>query len=289
MKRKIICIDEEKCNGCGECIPECPEGALQVIDGKARLVSDLFCDGLGACIGHCPQGAIGVEEREAEEYDEKKVMGNIVRQGPNVIRAHLEHLKEHNQDKYLEEAIGFLKEKGIEIPTGFDEESASAAARCEAPTHTCPGARIMDLAGDVETEMPAGKDLVGPAPSRLRQWPVQLNLVPPGAPFLDGADLLISADCVPYAYGGFHNDLLRGKIVLNGCPKFDDVEAYREKLTTFFRQHDIKSVTVAHMEVPCCRGIQVLVEQAIQASGKEIPLKEVVIGIKGDKKAEVIK
>lgn len=285
MKRKIIRIDEEKCNGCGECIPECPEGALQIIDGKARLVSDLFCDGLGACLGHCPLGAISVEEREAEEYNEEKVMENVVRQGRNVIKAHLEHLKEHNQEDYLREAINFLREREIEIPAGFVQLPDSAPSRPAAAVSGCPGARLMDLSKE-RKESPDGETAAVEVASQLRQWPLQLNLVPPGAPFLEGAHLLISADCVPYAYGDFQNDLLKGKIVLNGCPKFDDVEAYREKLCAYFRQHDIRSVTVAYMEVPCCHGLLVLVEEALKESGKEIPLKEVVIAIDGKKKED---
>lgn len=285
MKRMIINIDEEKCDGCGECIPNCPEGALRVIDGKARLVSDLFCDGLGACLGHCPQGAISVEEREAEEYNEEKVMENIARQGKNVIKAHLDHLKEHNQESYLIEAINFLKERGIEPPPGFTEGPASAHMRSPTAVSGCPGAHLMDLTKE-RKESPEGETAVVEVASQLRQWPLQLNLVPPGAPFLEGAHLLISADCVPYAYGDFHNDLLKGKIVLNGCPKFDDAEAYREKLCAYFRQHDIKSVTVAYMEVPCCHGLLVLVEEALKESRKEIPLKEVVIAIDGKKKED---
>ncbi len=279
MKRKIITIDEKRCNGCGECIPECPEGALRIIDGKARLVSDLFCDGLGACLGHCPQGAISVEEREAEKYDERKVMENVVKQGPNVIRAHLEHLRDHNQDQFFKEAIGFLRERAIEVPENCDHETAHP--KCEAPTPSCPGARLMDLAAGEGAKKPAGDKEEAKTPSRLRQWPVQLNLVPPQAPFLEGADLLISADCVPYAYPDFHRDFLAGKIVLNGCPKFDDIGSYRKKLAAIFRQNDIWSVTVAHMEVPCCRGLQVAVEQAIKDSGKDIPLREAVVGING--------
>ncbi len=262
MKRKIIKIDEGKCNGCGECIPNCPEGALQVIGGKARLVSDLFCDGLGACLGHCPEGAIEVEEREAGEYDERRVMKNVVRQGENVIKAHLDHLREHGQSEYLKEAVGFLKERGIKPPPGFEESPFPERAAFSG--YPAP-----------------------PFPKRGgRQWPVQLNLVPPEASFLEGADLLVAADCVPFAYAGFHQDLLKGRIVVAGCPKFDDRQAYREKLTAFFREHEFKSVTVARMEVPCCRGLQVLVEEASRASGKKIPLSEVIIGIGGEKQAD---
>ena len=284
-KRKIIGIDEDKCNGCGECIPNCPEGALQIIDGKARLISDLFCDGLGACIGHCSEGAIAVEEREAQEYDERKVMENIVRQGKNVIKAHLEHLKEHNQDEYLKEAIGFLKEKDIQIPVEKALHSAHehlhAGKRGGAALAACPGSKVMDLRkkqGDGEEDKPISK-----VPSQLRQWPVQIMLVPPNAPYLKGADLLIAADCVPFAYGNFHQDLLKGKILLVGCPKLDDVEFYKEKITQILKDNNVKSITCAHMEVPCCFGLVSAVKSAISASGKDIPFREITISINGEK------
>jgi NAD-dependent dihydropyrimidine dehydrogenase PreA subunit len=264
-KRKIIKINEIKCNGCGQCIPNCPEGAIQVIDGKARLISDLFCDGLGACIGHCPKGAIIIEEREAEEYNEKKVMANIIKQGKNVIKAHLEHLKEHAQDEYLKQAVDFLNEKGIENP--LKDEHIHSLHKHSA--HACPGAKIMDFRGTQE--------------SRLGQWPIQLILVPPFAPFLDNTDLLIAADCVGFAYTDFHEGLLKGKTLLVGCPKFDDMQVYTERLTWVFKQNNIKSVTYAHMEVPCCFGLVGVINGAISASGKNIPFKEAVISIKGER------
>lgn len=272
--RKIIKIDEDKCNGCGLCIPNCPEGALQVIDGKARLISDLFCDGLGACIGHCPEGAITIEEREAEPYDEKKVMENIIRQGGNVIKAHLEHLRDHGAHEYFKEAVEFLKEKGLDVPLA-------------PPVHThehsaggCPGSRLMQFEseGDDEEPGPARK-----AASRLRQWPVQIMLVPPTAPYLNGADLLIAADCVPFAYADFHENLLKGKVLLVGCPKLDDAESYVEKFTNIFVSNDIKSITCAHMEVPCCFGMIQIIREALAKSGKNIPLDEVTISIKGSR------
>ena len=235
MKRQIIKIDDERCTGCGQCIPNCHEGALQIIDGKARLISDFFCDGLGACIGHCPEGAITTETREAGEYDEGKVMENIVRQGPNVVAARLA---------------------------------------------ACPGSRVMSLAPDAAAC--EGTDQAANMPSRLRQWPVQIMLVPPQAPFLAGADVLIAADCVPFAYAGFHEKLLKGKVLLVGCPKLDDAELYREKLAEMFRHNDIKSITVAHMEVPCCFGMARLVESAIRNSGKDIPFTTRMISVKGE-------
>jgi len=278
-KRKIINIDEEKCNGCGLCIPNCPEGALQIIDGKARLISDLFCDGLGACIGYCPEGAITIEEREAQEYDERKVMENIVKQGKNVIKAHLEHLKQHNQSEYLKQAIGFLKERNIEIH--LEQEHLPGKHKHMSPFPECPGSKIMDFRE--REEVAEGKKAVSKGISRLRQWPVQIILVPPSAPYLKDADLLIAADCVPFAYADFHDDLLKGKILLVGCPKFDDVEFYKERITQILKNNNIKSITCAYMEVPCCFGLVSIVKSAISASGKDIPFKEVTISIKGGK------
>lgn len=275
-KRKIIRIDAEKCNGCALCIPNCPEGAIQIIDDKARLVSDLFCDGLGACLGHCPQGAITIEEREAEKYNEKKVMQNIVKQGENVIKAHLKHLQEHNQQAYLKEALGYLKGEGIPNPLGRREKAGSHQS---APVGGCPGARIMDFRGK---EAGSKKEKTAfPVESQLRQWPVQIMLVPAYAPYLQNADLLIAADCVPFAYADFHEDMLKGKILLVGCPKLDDLGIYKEKLAQIFKNNNIKSVTHVHMEVPCCFGLVGIIQSAIQASARRMPFKEIVISING--------
>lgn len=274
MKRKIIKIDEDKCNGCGQCIPNCPEGALQIIDKKARLVSDLFCDGLGACIGYCPQGAITVEEREAETYDEKKVMANIVRQGENTIKAHLIHLKDHNEQKYLKQAIDFLKAK--DIPNPLDSDSAYEAGKpCG-----CQGSKIVDFRKD-KTENK--KQVSSGLPSQLGQWPVQIRLVSALAPYFEDAELLITADCVPFAYADFHEQLLKGKILLVGCPKLDVLELYREKINQIIANNSIKSVTYAHMEVPCCFGLIDVIKQAISVSGKKIPFEEINISIKGER------
>lgn len=264
VKRKIIKIDEDKCTGCGVCIPNCPEGALQVIDNKARLISDLFCDGLGACIGHCPEGAIKIEEREAEEYSEKKVMENIVKHGANTIKAHLQHLKEHGETKYYNEAVLVLKEKNIEIPS---EEKIPCG---------CPGTMVKE----VNQETKAGNN--AKQASALRQWPIQLGLLPVQAPFFQNTDLLVASDCVAYANANFHSGLLSGKSLVIGCPKLDDIEAYQEKLTQIFQQNDIKSVTVAIMEVPCCYGMYAAVEEAINKSGKKIPLIKKIISVSGD-------
>lgn len=280
LKRSIIKIDEAKCNGCGECIPNCPEGAMQLIDDKARLISDLFCDGLGACIGHCPQGAITIEKRVAEKYDESRVMENIVKQGENVIKAHLKHLKDHNQTEFYNEAINYLNKKKIGEP--IEEKIPQKHTHpSKAEKHSgCPGAKVMEFS------KPEGGVKTGTAPSgvsQLSQWPIQITLVPPTAPFLNNADLLIAADCVPFSYPNFHDDLLKGKILLIGCPKMDDVTYYESKLASMFKQSNIKSIEVVHMEVPCCFGLKTLVESAIEKSGKNIPYKSTVIGIKGER------
>jgi len=270
-KRDIITIDEEKCTGCGNCVPGCPEGALQIIDGKARLINDLFCDGLGACIGECPEDAISVENREAEPYDEVKVIGNIVKQGKNTIKAHLKHLKDHGEMGLLKQATDYLKEKHINNPL---EEEEAENLPCG-----CPGSSVRDMRDIVEEE----DDIAGAKQrSELRQWPVQIHLVPTNAPYFDGADLLLAADCVPFAYGNFHRDLLKKKILLVGCPKLDDAGFYREKITDILRNNDIKSVTVAHMEVPCCFGMVKLLNDAVAESGKDIPVEDITIKVDGE-------
>lgn len=281
VKRQIIKIDEELCTGCGECIPNCPEGALQIIDSKARIVSDLFCDGLGACIGHCPGGAISIEEREALKYDERKVMEKIIKQGKNVIKAHLEHLKEHNQTKYLNQAIEFLKEKNIEIPD-FDVAKLQVHKKINKDVHICLGSAVTDF----RTESKSGESFkmrenVPKLKSQLRQWPVQLKLVPVSAPYFKDAELLVTADCVPFAYANFHEDFLKSKILLIGCPKLDDIEFYQKKLTEILKQNNIKSIALVNMEVPCCFGFQYAIENAIKDSDKIIPLRQTIITIRG--------
>ena len=272
MKRQIITIDEDKCTGCGQCITGCPEGALQLIDGKARLISDLFCDGLGACIGTCPEGAIEIEEREAEPYDERKVMENIIKQGPNVIKAHLLHLKEHNEMELLKTAVEVLKEKGMEVP------------HLHTPGHGgCPGAAMMDFRNkQAAAEAPAGQANVTIG-SQLRQWPIQLQLVNPHAPYFQDADLLVAADCVPFAYPNFHQRFLKGRTMITFCPKLDKtIDQYIEKLTVLFRDNNIKSVSVVHMEVPCCSGTLIIIQKALQQAKKIIPIKEYTISISGE-------
>ena len=273
-KRKIITIDEEKCNGCGLCIPNCPEGALQIIDCKARLISDLFCDGLGACLGTCPQGAISVEEREAESYNERKVMENVYSQGKNVVLAHLGHLKEHGEMKYLNEAIDFLKEKKFEIPEEF-----LVTKYMKKQHEGCPGMKTMEFADKEEKEeAPAGKQ-----PSALRQWPIQLHLVSPTAPYYQGRDVVLAADCVAYALGDFHAGYLKGKALAIACPKLDtNMDVYVEKIKALVDEAKINTLTVMIMQVPCCRGLLALATQALKSAQRKIPLKLIVVGIQGE-------
>ncbi len=277
MKRKIIKIDEEKCTGCGLCIPNCPEGALRVIDGKVRLVSDLFCDGLGACIGHCPEGAIAIEEREAEVYDEARVMENVIKGGKNVIKAHLEHLKEHNEVTYLKQAVDFLKSKNMEIPIGIEGEKPVNHHK------GCPGARMIDL-GEKQEKPAAGQNVE--LTSELRNWPVELTLLNTDAPYLKNADLLVAADCVAFAYPNFHKKFLAGKILTIFCPKLDKtIDEYIDKLSHIFKNADIKSITLVHMEVPCCFGTEKVVKMAMEKAGKDIPLERHIISLKGEIKS----
>lgn len=231
MKRKIIEIDEEKCTGCGLCIPGCAEGALAIVDGKARIVRDMFCDGLGACLGHCPEGALRIIEREAEEFDEE---------------AALEHVR---KTRNMEDAPA--------KPAG------------------CPSAAILRMA---PTPLAAAPGETG---SSLSHWPIKIRLVPPHAPFLDNADLIIAGDCCPAASPDFHSRFLDGRVLMLGCPKFDNAEEYVERLAQMFAQARIRSITVLEMEVPCCSGMSRIVARALDRSGKDIPCTRRILGRDG--------
>jgi len=233
-KRKIIKIDEKKCNGCGLCVPNCHEGALQIIDRKARLIGEFLCDGLGACIGECPEGALTIEEREAEKFNEDKVIK-------------------------------------IDIP----KEEASDELPCG-----CPGTMMRDFRNDKKVEAKAAVVNTG---SQLQQWPIQLQLLNPLASYFKDADLVIAADCVPFSYSNFHERFLKGKTLIIFCPKLDKVlDMYLEKLVEILRENNIKSITLLHMEVPCCFGLVTLLQKALKESGKNIIIKDYTISVKGE-------
>lgn len=277
MKRKIVKIDEEICDGCGLCIPNCQEGALQIIVGKARLISDLFCDGLGACLGHCPVDAITIEEREAEPYDEVKVMEVISKQGENTIIAHLNHLKEHGEHEFYNQAVNYLKQNNINVNLKSNEKMEHAAFG------GCPGSRSMDLRETVNENQ--GYD--GKIPTQLRQWPIQLHLVSPRAPYFQNADVLIAADCTAFAMGGFHPEMMKGKTIAIACPKLDsDMEVYVEKIKAMVEDSKINTLTVAIMEVPCCGGLLSMAKKAVDETTRKVPLKLVVLGINGEVQKE---
>ncbi|MDY0342866.1 MAG: 4Fe-4S binding protein [Lentimicrobium sp.] len=306
MKRTIIKIDEDLCNGCGNCIPNCHEGALQIIDGKARLISDLFCDGLGACIGHCPEGAITLEEREAEPYDEIKVMELMVPKGRNTILAHLEHLRDHNEQELLRQAIDYIKTNQIDLSPGATQpvavqaksfqNLAEARAAVAVPKASgcgggCPGSAPLDFKIDLEelenttvvTPLPALEMPESDAPSELRQWPVQLHLLNPQASYFKNADVVLAADCVAFTMGNFHNRMLKGKTLAIACPKLDtNKESYLQKLVAMIAESNINTLHVVVMEVPCCGGLIQMAMAARAQSGKNIPIKKTVISVKGD-------
>jgi len=276
MKRTVIKIDEELCNGCGICVNGCHEGALQLIDGKARMISDLYCDGLGACIGDCPVGAIDFEEREAEPYDEIAVMERLVPKGEKTIRAHLLHLKDHNETALLAQGLRYLEEHNIKIDMDI-ENNNEQNSDCGQAFSACPGSREMSFA-PVKPVVP-----IGSTPSQLRQWPVQLHLLNPQAGYFRGADVVLAADCTAYAYGGFHDRFLRNRILAIACPKLDsNKEVYVSKIADMIDGAQTNTLTVVIMEVPCCGGLLQLVKMALEQASNKVPVKKVVIGIEGE-------
>lgn len=246
IKRKIIEINEDKCDGCGLCVPSCAEGAIQIIDGKARLAAEQYCDGLGACLGECPQDALKIVEREADDFDEVAVA---------------QHLKAEYAPEPLQEA---------------------PAMACG-----CPSAHIQSFGRPAEPVVDACQQANQPviqtaSVSALSHWPVQIKLVPPTAPFLKGADLLVAADCVPFAFPDFHREFIQGRVVMVGCPKFDDAPSYIQKFTDVFKMSGVKSVTVVTMEVPCCQGLPVIVKRGMAAAQADIPMTHVVVSVQGE-------
>ena len=239
VKRKIVKIDEELCDGCGQCVPSCAEGAIELVDGRARIVAEKYCDGLGACLGECPKGALTIVERDADDFDEA------------AVEKHLASIK-------MEEPV-----QGGTMACGCP----STLIQSFGPMASCEGANRATIQD-------------GPG-SALSHWPIQIRLVPPTAPFLKGAHLLVAADCTAVACPHFHEDFLKGKAVMMGCPKFDDAQAYIDKFSEIFKAADIKSVTVLDMEVPCCSALPMIVRRGMEAAGKKIPTEEIVITPKG--------
>jgi NAD-dependent dihydropyrimidine dehydrogenase PreA subunit len=312
MKRTIIKIDEELCNGCGICIEGCHEGALQLIDGKARMISDLYCDGLGACIPDCPVGAITLEEREAEPYDEIKVMKRISPKGEATVIAHLQHLIDHDQYEFVEQGIQYIKDNNLKIDmnklkqktaVAVEEKQSYAAkagsqaevnqadehrhAHAHAHNHGhgqgggCPGSRMMSFAPAPAATAVAANTTAEQA-SALRQWPVQLHLVSPQAPYFKNADVLLAADCVAFSMGNFHSKYLNGKGLAIACPKLDSgKDVYVEKLTAMIDQANINTMTVMMMEVPCCTGLLQMAKMAVANATRKIPVKAIVVGLDG--------
>ena len=271
MERQIIRIEEEKCDGCGLCAQGCPEGALQMIDGKARLVSEITCDGLGACIGECPQGAITLEMREAAPYDERLTLDHLLPLGRNTLAAHLKHLHSHDQIPYLNQALAYLTELGVPIPSYKDSAMHPA----------CPGSAPRTLSREA-TAAPA-EGLV----SQLTQWPVQLHLVSPANPAFAKADVLLAADCTAFAMADFNQTWLPGKKLAIACPKLDsDQDIYLGKLTALIDEAQINTLTVMIMEVPCCGGLLRTAQQALAQAKRKVPLKLIVVGIDGEVRRE---
>lgn len=282
MIREIVNIDEAKCDGCGLCVPNCHEGALQIIDGKARLISDLMCDGLGACIGHCPQGAITIEKREAEPYDEVKVMAQMITQGQNVVVAHLKHLKEHNETGFLKQGVGYLKQNESSLPFNLKEvlaevHNSSASSSCSGGG--CPGSASQSFSPQID----GGSLSVSlPPQSALTHWPVQMHLINPAAGHFVNSDIVVAADCVAFSIGDFHARFLSGKTLAIACPKLDsNQQIYADKLVALIDSAQVNTITVVIMEVPCCGGLLQLVKHATNNAKRKVPVKAVVVSVKG--------
>lgn len=253
MKRKIVHIDEQLCDGCGNCVVSCAEGAIRIIDGKAKLVKEQFCDGFGDCVGECPLGAMQIEEMEADAFDPQATKEHLMQtQGPKAVRRMEQASRRHAKQPIVPRPQ----------PGG------------------CPGAKAFQFnspAVEQKTSPEAGE-----VPSQLRHWPIQMSLVSPQMPVLKNADLLLAADCTAFAYGDFHRRFIAGKVVIIGCPKLDQTEPYLEKLTEIIKTNDLKSLTVAHMEVPCCHGLANLAQEAIERAGSNLRLVTAVLGVQGD-------
>ena len=293
MKRTVIKIDEKRCNGCGNCVSGCHEGALQLIDGKAVMISDLYCDGLGACIGECPVDAISFEEREAAPYDEIAVMERLAPKGEAVVLAHLKHLKDHNETAWVKQGIDYLKAHNIPIDPGkigLGDNPVSApelrlVPAAEKPLACgCPGSMAREIKpAPVSTGFRVAADAPVSQPSELRQFPVQLHLVNPQAGFFQGADVLMAADCTAFASGEFHSRFLKDKKLVIACPKLDsNTQSYIDKLVEMIDSAKINTLTVLVMEVPCCQGLVRIAQLARERAQRNIPLKKIVLSVSGE-------
>lgn len=289
MLRDIITIDEELCDGCGDCVPNCHEGALQIIDGKARLVSELMCDGLGACLGHCHTGALFIEKKDVPEYDEIAVIKAMIPQGYNTIIAHLKHLKDHDEKTFVKQAIGYLRTVEEDLPFSVGDIMDELHGKTPAPQFAqmkmagnhgggCPGSRPQQF--EVK---PENLSVAQPQASELTQWPVQMHLINPAMSAFAGADLMVAADCVAFSLGDFHQKWLKGKKLAIACPKLDDgQQIYYDKLLALIDDAKVNTITVMIMEVPCCGGLQALVKKAAADANRKVPVKAVVVGVRGD-------
>jgi len=289
MKREIVKIIREKCTGCGLCIPNCHEGALQIIDDKAVLISDLMCDGLGACLGHCPEGALIIEEREAEPYNERIVMEQMLNHGKNTVIAHLKHLKEHNEIGFFNEGINYLKENEENLIFDLQE----VIDKVENKNHNnmenihnhhgcgCPGSQEKVINSNnlsFNNQINANE-----LKSELRQWPVQMHLINPRASYFQNSDLLVAADCVAFSMGNFHQKHLKGKSLAIACPKLDDgLDTYIQKFISLIDDANVNTITVVRMEVPCCGGLVGLIKTAQEKASRKVPVKEMVISLEGN-------
>ncbi len=294
MKRTVIKIDEDLCNGCGNCVTGCHEGALQLINDKAVMVSELYCDGLGACIGECPVGAIELIEKEAEPYNEIAVMERISPKGEKVVLAHLKHLKDHGEMLWFNEGVKWLKDNNL----NFDLSSLEEGCGCDSKPHSkegetmlcgCPSSMERDFRESKPAAVSPNKFNVTPVlnsqpqKSELQQWPVQLHLLNPAAAFFQGADVLLASDCSAFTSGSFHNDFLKNKTLAIACPKLDsNTESYVHKISMMFDQAKINTLTVLMMEVPCCGGLLMLAKKAREMSNRNVPIKAIYISVRGE-------
>ena len=292
MKRQIIKIDEEKCNGCGRCADSCVEGAIQMVDGKARLISEVFCDGLGACLGECPVGAITVEQRESQPYDERQTIRKLVLQGEHVVALHLEHLRSHGQKKYYEEGIETLAEMGISVP---DAETLKSAREATSASSRKMNTGEKQMSQEEKSSSPCGcphatqeamekvrATSKSTARDGMTNWPIQLHLLNPDSTVFDDADLVIAADCTAFALPDFYKRFTKNRVLIIFCPKLDDAtDVYVEKLAEIFTQHQIRSITVLRMLVPCCGGTSMIVRESLERAGQNLDIVEYVVNFDG--------